>query len=242
MNLFLRRIPANTRHVEISEFVRPALYNGFFKKPSRILNIEILALRDIRYDSIEYHGLVTLDSEWAVGKAINMLRNKRLNGRYVLVRPYFHRSWDNDPRQQLAQTNSDFIEKRHGDRRRGKNLQVIKNVSDRFNTEDDFYNALHHQQYQVTFVVPSLIELAVAECLVNFELEYKQEASVEPVGQEYNIIRFMTELDGPEHQSKRYQLYATRQVISALIEKLKSQFTGHDIHYWVSPVVEFGVI
>lgn len=244
MNIFLRRIPANTKHIEISEFVTPALNNGFFKKPSRILNIEILALRDIRVDSIEYHGLVTLDSEWAVKRAVNGLRNRRFNGRYVVVRPYYHRSWSNDPRQQDQSINNNpgFVEKRHGDRRRGQYLEVIKNVSDHFNTEDDFFKTVNHQQLQVTFIVPAEIEMAVAECFVGFELEKLHSANNADDAIDYRITRFLTELEGPEKKSRRFQIYATRHVLSELLEKLKSEFSRNDIYYWITPVIEFGVI
>ncbi|WAR45065.1 DUF3240 family protein [Methylomonas rapida] len=242
MNIFLRRIPANTQHVEISEFVSPALNNGLFRKPSRILNIEILALRDIRVDSIEYHGLVTLDSDWAVKRAVNGLRNRRLNGRYVVVRPYFHRSWTNDPRQHSQINAADFVEKRQGDRRRGKYLEVIKNVSDQFNTEDDFFKSVNHQPVQITFIVPAQIEMAVAECFVGFELE-KAAAKAQPDDAiDYRITRFLTELEGPEKKSRRFQIYSTRPVLAELLEKLRSEFAQNNIYYWITPVIEFGVI
>ena len=244
MNIFLRRIPANTKHIEISEFINPALNHGFFRKPSRILNIEILALRDVRFDSIEYHGLVTLDSDWAVKRVIDGLRNRRLNGRYVLVRPYYHRSWNNDPRQRAEKTEHvpGFIEKRRGDRRRGKFLEIIKNVSDQFKTEDEFHETVSHQQIQVTFIVPAEIENRVAECLVKFELE--KSATSKDLGNidDYRITRFLTELEGPEKKSRRFQIYTTRSVLSALLENLKTEFSGNEIYYWVTPVIEFGVI
>ncbi|QPK62247.1 DUF3240 family protein [Methylomonas sp. LL1] len=243
MNIFLRRIPANTKHIEISDFVKPALKNGFFRKPGRILNIEILALRDTRLDSIEYHGLVTLDSEWSVNQAVNVLKSRRLNGRYVMVRPYYHRSWNNDPRQnQLEVDNHAILEKRHGDRRRGNHLEVIKNISDHYNTEADFVNTFNHQQFQVTFIVPAEIEMAVAECLVSFELEQSNSDHPLDEAQDYRITRFLTEHEGPEQKSRRFQIYATRQVISALLETLKTRFSSKNIYYWITPVVEFGVI
>lgn len=242
MNIFLRRIPANTKHVEISDFVRPALHNGLFKKPGQIINIEILTLRDIRQDSIEYHGLVTLDSEWAVNNAIKGLKNRRLNGRYVLVRPYYHRSWNNDPRQQALPVETEkMLEKRHGDRRRGKHLEVIKNVSDRFNSEADF-KSFNHQQYQITFIVAAEIEVAIADFFVSFELDQIRRSNDPTDLPDQLITRFLCEQEEPQNKTRRFQIYASRQVISALLEKLKTQFTSNQIHYWVTPVVEFGVI
>jgi len=244
MNIFLRRIPANTRHIEISEFVTPALNNGIFKKPSKIINIEILALRDIRVDSIEYHGLVTLDSESAVKHVVNGLRNRRLNGRCVVVRPYFHRSWDNDPRRQISKKEDEkgFIERRRGDRRRGKYLEIIKNISDHFNSEEDFSKNVTHQQVQVTFVVPAEIEMEVAECFVNFELENSNTVNNLEDAVDYRITRFLTELEGPENKSRRFQIFTTRPVLEALLKKLKAEFAHTDIYYWVAPIIEFGSI
>ncbi|MDD2738214.1 MAG: RNA-binding protein [Methylomonas lenta] len=243
MNIFLRRIPANTQHDEIADFIRPVLKNGFFGKPGRIVNIEILALRDLKQGSIEYHGLVTLESGWSDQKAINRLKNRRLNGRYVTVRPFFQRSWSNDPREHSAsQGQNEFIEKRQGDRRRGKQLEVVKNVSDYFSVEDGFFNTVNHQQFQITFIVSAEVENAVAECLVSFEHEHAKSTPEPNDLPQHGIVRFLTEMEGPENKSRRFQIYATRHVIAALLEKLKAEFSGNSIYYWITPVIEFGVI
>jgi len=243
MNIFLRRIPANTRHVEISEFVAPALNNGIFKKPTQIVNIEILALRDIRVDSVEYHGLVTLDSESAVKHVVNGLRNRRLLGRYVVVRPYYHRNFGNDPRQQLSSdSEKGFIERRRGDRRRGKYLEIIKNVSDHGKSEENASNNQGHQQIQATFIVPAKIEMAVAECFVKFEMENSKPVNNLEEAADYRITRFLTELEGPENKSRRFQIFTTRAVLSELLEKMQGEFSQADIYYWVAPVLEFGRI
>jgi hypothetical protein len=244
MNIFLRRIPANTKHEEIAEFVSPALDRGFFRKPGRIINIEILTLKDIQLGSVEYHGLVTLDSEFSVLMAIKGLKNRRLNGRYVLVRQYYHRSWRNDPRQlQTAANNGQFIEKRHGERRRGRHLEAIKNVSDQFNSEDELLHSIADQQYQATFIVNSEVEIAVAECIVSFEQELAKSDQISLDSRDdHRITRFLTEQEGPNGKTRRFQIYATKPVISDLIDSLNHKFSSKDIHYWVMPVIEYGVI
>lgn len=244
MNIFLRRIPANTKHEEIAEFVSPALKRGFFRKPGRILNVEILTLRDNQLGSIEYHGLVTLDSEWSVSLAVKGLKNRRLNGRYVLARPYYHRSWRNDPRHlQTTPEKAHYIEKRHGERRRGRNLEAIKNVSDHFNSEDDLIHSMADQQFQATFIVTAEVEMAVAECIVSFEQELsRSQDMVFNDQQDHRITRFLTEQEGPDGKTRRFQIYATKPIISDLLEKLNHQFSSKDIHYWVMPVIEYGVI
>lgn len=243
MNIFLRRIPANTQHDEIADFIMPILKKGFFGKSGQISNIEVLALRDLNQGSMEYHGLVTLESDWSEQQVIKRLKNRRLNGRYVTVRSFSQRSWNNDPRLHNAhQIEDKFIEKRKGDRRRGKQLEVVKNVSNYLLAEDVFFNTVNHHQFQITFIVSAEVEDAVAECLVNFELEYAK-SSPEPNDlPQHGIVRFLTEMEGPQNKSRRFQIYATRHVIAALLEKLKAEFSENNIHYWITPVVEFGVI
>lgn len=238
MNIFLRRIPANTRHIEISEFVAPALKSGLFRKSGRIVDIEILALQDTRIGTIEYHGLVTLDSELSVQRVVKNLKNKRFNGRMVVVRPYYHRSWYNDPRQS-QNAPSDITEKRKGDRRRGKYLQVIKNASDRFNTEDDFFRTVHHQQFSISFIVPPALETKMMECLAHFEMQLEQ---LNGEFGEQRMTKFLTEADNEDQHTARFQIYAEKMAISALLEKLKNEFAGSGIHYWIMPVVEKGEI
>ena len=242
MNIFLRRIPANTKHAEITEFLAPALHRGLFRKAARILNVEIMALQDARQGTTEFHGLVALDSEMAVQYAIKALKNKRLNGRHVLVRRYYHRSWYNDPRQhQNAAGSNVYIEKRRGDRRRGSSLEVIKNASDQFNSEDDFFKSIKHPQFLVNFVVPIKFEEAVADCFVHFELEQSRHQLLDQT-LEHRITRFLTEQIGPDGKTRRFQIYAEKNDIAALMERLNQDFKGSGIHYWVTPVVESGQI
>lgn len=238
MNIFLRRIPANTKHIEISEFIAPALNKGFFRKPGQIIDVQILALQDIRVGTIEYHGLVTLDSESTAQNAIRILRNRRLNGRLVVVRPYYHRSWYNDPRQERNPAGIDFVEKRRNDRRRGQYLQIIKNVSDRFNSEDDFFNSLNHQRYLINFMVPEEIEESVTQFIRTFGTEPQDEDSM-PSLPKLKPIRMLAEPDG-EEKTYSFQIQAARKESNALLEKMKTEFSGAGIQYWVVPVVENG--
>ncbi|ANE57408.1 hypothetical protein A1507_15075 [Methylomonas koyamae] len=235
MNIFLRRIPANTRHIEISEFVAPALNNGFFRKSGRIVDVEILALQDTRVGTIEYHGLVTLDSDITVQRVVKALKNRRFNGRMVVVRPYYHRSWYNDPRQNQTEVPADIADRRKGDRRRGRYLQVIKNASDRFNSEDDFFKSVNHQQFSISFIVPPDLEAAMMECLAGFELDQDSYG-------EHRMTKFLTAADANEQQTARFQIYAEKMAISALLERLKQEFSGSGIHYWIMPVIEKGEI
>lgn len=242
MNLFLRRIPANTHHLEIADFVKPALQRSWLRKSGQILNIEILVLHDVRTDSIEYHGLVTLDSDRAVQKAVNELKNRRLNGRFVLVKPYYHRNWDNDPRQGQSQLNADlFMERRKGDRRRGKYLEVIKNVSDQFNNQKDFVKSLNHQYYQINFIVPPEVEASFLDCLAEFERQLDED-SEDKRQMELVVQKLLVDKSSGEFNIRCIQFHASRSLITAFLESLKQQFSDQTITYWITPVVEYGCI
>lgn len=243
MIIFLRRIPANTKHVEIADFVTPVLSNGLFKKPGRILNIETLTLRDSRLNSVEYHCLVTLDSEWAAKQAVKGLKNRRLNGRFVLVRPYYHRNSDNDKRRiSDKKTLKGFIEKRNGDRRRGQFLEIITNGSKSFKPEEQLPEAVTHQYVQVTFVVPVAVELKLAECFVKFELENINSSLKQDEKEAYRITPFLTELDGPQNKSRRFQLFLAKPILTELLIRIKKEFSSNEIYYWITPVIDYGTI
>jgi hypothetical protein len=237
MNIFLRRIPANTKHIEITEFVSPVLKRGFFKKSGRILNVEILALQDMRVGTIEYHGLVTLDSEDAVESVVLGLKDRRLNGRMVLVRRYFHRSWYNDQRQKHSQVAEVLIEKRKGDRRRGRHLQVVKNASDCFNSEDDFVNTVTHQEQLIKFMLPKNLEADFIDSVTGFNPE--TQADNETNRARYRPIKFLT-AENEELNSANFHIYAEQQHITALLNHLKGNFSDAGIQYWILPVVEKG--
>lgn len=137
MILFLRKIPANTKFGELADFVAPALKGGLLRKSGRIVKVEILALHDTRLNVHEFHGLVTVEPDSAGLRAIKLLKGRRFKDKLIVVRQYFHRSWHNDPRQSHKRFNID-VEKRKTDRRRGKYLDVISDLSGRFSSSGDF--------------------------------------------------------------------------------------------------------
>lgn len=240
MNIFIRRIPANTRHIEISDFVAPALNRGFFRKSGQVIDVQILALQDVRLGTIEYHGLVTLDSEHTAQNAVKILKNRRLNGRLVMVRPYYHRSWSNDPREKRESPSIEFIEKRKGDRRRGQYLRIIRNVSDRFSSETDFFDSLNHQKLIINFMVPEEIAETVTQFITDFEIAPKSKESW-TVTPKFKPIRMLTESDDNE-KTFSFQIQTEKKDCNALLEGLRTEFSGSDIQYWIVPVVEQGKI
>lgn len=139
MILFIRKIPANTHVSEINEFLRPALRAGLFKKPGRILNTEILKLHALDTVGHEYHGLVTLDTDATGQRALKKLRGQRFKGKFVIVREYVIRHWQNDPRHNKTHLPPEVFEKRKAERRRNSNrLEKVVDITHRISSLGDF--------------------------------------------------------------------------------------------------------
>ena len=138
MIIFLRKIPVNTRYSDIVEFIEPALDGGLFKHSGRINKIEILVLRDVQLKTLEFHALITVEPDAVGFRALKSLKGKRFKDRLLIVRQYFHRSWHNDPRQHYQALAPDVAEKRVSDRRRGKNLERVQDITEYFSSAGDF--------------------------------------------------------------------------------------------------------
>lgn len=136
MIIFIRKISANTKLSELIDFVEPAVKGGLFRKGGVIKGAKILALKDTRLRTVEYHGLVNVEPEKEALRAIKKLKGQRFKGKFVVIRQYYQRSWHNDKRQ--GQQGLDNIERRMTDRRRGKELEIIEDISSRFSSTGDF--------------------------------------------------------------------------------------------------------
>ena len=86
MIVFLRRIPANTRKQDIIDFIEPALKGGLLQKAGRIEDIKILVFEDTQTKIMEYHCLVTIDSEDVANRIIKKLNRKAFKGKHIPVR------------------------------------------------------------------------------------------------------------------------------------------------------------
>lgn len=139
MIIFLRRIPAATKLSDLSAFVRPAIEGGFFRKPGRIVGISILELQDKRFKAMEYHGLITVEPDEVAARAIKRLKGQRFKGKLVVVRQYVQRDWHNDPRRNREITvTQQLSDRRKICRRRGKDLELVRDISENFSSSGDF--------------------------------------------------------------------------------------------------------
>ena len=138
MIIFIRKIPTNTKLSEIIAFVEPAVKGGLFRKGGVIKGAKILALRDVRLKTVEFHGLVNVEPEKEALRVIKKLKGQRFKGKFVVIRQYHQRNWHNDKRQsQLGIDDAHSMERRITDRRRGKYLEIIEDIN--FINAGDFW-------------------------------------------------------------------------------------------------------
>lgn len=133
MLVFLRDIPAGTRHREISDFIKPALKKNRinpFSIPGLLEEIKMIGLQDNDRNTVEYHALLIVTPDPAAKRVIARLNEMPFKGRPTTVRQYIVRSIYNDPRVKSPIKRMVLKERRVGDRRR-HNLKVIQNSSQR---------------------------------------------------------------------------------------------------------------
>jgi len=130
MILFIRKIPANTKLNEIVAFVEPAVKGGLFRKGGVIKGAKILALRDMRLNTVEFHGLVNVEPDKEAQRVLKKLKGKRFKGKFVVIRQYYQRDWHNDKRHNRQDVaDAGMMEQRITDRRRGKDLEIIEDLN-----------------------------------------------------------------------------------------------------------------
>jgi hypothetical protein len=128
MIIFFSRIPAETEHADIIEFIGPAIKGGIFKKTGLIKDINIMILKDILLDKLEYHALITIEPDEVAERISLKLNRKPINGKHIAVRGFVSRGWRTDLRINTQQINTNFKNRRIGDRRRGYRMKVIEDI------------------------------------------------------------------------------------------------------------------
>lgn len=136
MILFLQHIPANTRPTELYDYISPIVTDGALQL-DRILQADILIIQDKITNTLEYHGLVHLDSKATGLRALQALADPTLNEQAIAIREYSQRNPLNDRRRNDDEMQKPFIEQRQGDRRR-EQLEFIIDLSNVFNSFSSF--------------------------------------------------------------------------------------------------------
>ncbi len=133
MIIILKRIPENTKKIDIIEYLSPVIKGKIFQKTGVIEKVQIQALKDPQSHSIEFHGIVTINSDEAANRVIKKFNRKVFKGKNIAISEYHNRSWRNDRRINSPNDDEDLKSKRKFDRRRSdlkrKNTSVVSYTS-----------------------------------------------------------------------------------------------------------------
>ena len=99
-----------------------------------------------------------------------------------------------------------------------------------------------HDTFLVTINVSLALEEAMVDCLLTFETA--QGFSSFPVNAHDHRNRGLSlaEQVTGRQRKMRFQMYIDKDLLSPLLTKIKSEFKGTGLHYWVVPVLEHGEI
>lgn len=99
-----------------------------------------------------------------------------------------------------------------------------------------------HDTFLVTINVSPVLEEAMVDCLLAFESA--QGFSSFPIyahdhrNQGLSIAEQVT----GRQRKIRFQMYIDKMHVTELVTKLKADFSGTGLHYWIVPVLEHGEI
>jgi len=96
------------------------------------------------------------------------------------------------------------------------------------------------QEYLVTLNIPPSIEEAIVDCLLTFETEDGFSSFPISAHDHKNQNLSIAEQVAGRQDQIRFQMYIPEHDLPILLDKLKQEFSGSGIHYWVLPVIKNG--
>ena len=101
---------------------------------------------------------------------------------------------------------------------------------------------MSHKEFLITLNVPPSLEEALVDCLLTFESEQGFSSLPVSAHDHRNEGLSLAEQVTGRQRKIRFQMYIDKSDLSALLERLKMDFSGAGIQYWVMPVIENGLI
>ena len=101
---------------------------------------------------------------------------------------------------------------------------------------------MDNKEFLITLNVPPTLEEAIVDCLLTFEAEHGFSSFPVSAHDHKNEGLSLAEQVTGRQRKIRFQMYVAKQDLSALVNRLKEDFSGSGIHYWVLPVIENGMI
>lgn len=100
----------------------------------------------------------------------------------------------------------------------------------------------NHKEYLVTLNVSPTLEEAIVDCLLTFESEHGFSSLEVNAHDHRNEGLSLIEQVSGRQKRIRFQMYIEQQALPLLLERLRKEFSGSGIHYWVLPVIDNGYI
>ncbi|MEC4749902.1 DUF3240 family protein [Methylomicrobium sp. Wu6] len=98
------------------------------------------------------------------------------------------------------------------------------------------------KEFLVTLNVPTSLEEVIVDCLLTFESEHGFSSFPVYAHDHRNEGLSLAEQVSGRQKRLRFQMYVEEDVLTALLARLRVEFSGAGIRYWVLPVVDNGVI
>lgn len=101
---------------------------------------------------------------------------------------------------------------------------------------------MSHDTFLITLNVPPALEEAMVDLLLTFETAQGFSSFAVNAHDHRNQGLSIAEQVTGRQRKMRFQMYIDKQHVSRLLTRLKQDFSGSGLHYWVVPVIEHGEI
>lgn len=101
---------------------------------------------------------------------------------------------------------------------------------------------MNHKEYLITLNAPPSLEEAIVDCLLTFESEHGFSSFPVYAHDHRNEGLSLAEQVSGRQKKLRFQMYVGETVLADLLARLRQEFSGAGIRYWVMPVVDNGTI
>jgi hypothetical protein len=98
------------------------------------------------------------------------------------------------------------------------------------------------KEFLMTINVPPSLEEPMVDCLLTFEAEHGFSSLPVNAHDHKNEGLSLAEQVTGRQRKIRFQMYVDAEDMDDLIQRLRKDFSGSGIQYWVIPVIDKGVI
>ncbi len=101
---------------------------------------------------------------------------------------------------------------------------------------------MDNEEFLFTLNAPPSLEEAIMDCLLTFEAEHGFSSFPLNAHDHKNEGLSLAEQVTGRQQKIRFQMTIEKQDLTALITRLRKDFSGSGINYWILPIIDKGFI